>query len=224
MKRLLLATTAALTLTGAFAQNYPTKPVTFVVPFAAGGPTDKVARDLAEAMRKPLGGNIIVENVAGAGGTLGQTKGRQGSARRLHHPARPRGDGHLARPVPQPPVQDPGGLRVPRLDQRSTDDPDRAAHAAGQQLRRAAEVDRREQGQGEPRQRRTGFGLAPVRPAVPIDRQGRHGHGAVQGNGAGDDRPDRRAGGHHVRPDDEHHRRRSKARRSRPMPSPPRSA
>jgi tripartite-type tricarboxylate transporter receptor subunit TctC len=74
MKRLLLATTAALTLTGAFAQNYPTKPVTFVVPFAAGGPTDKVARDLAEAMRKPLGGQIIVENVAGAGGTLGQTK------------------------------------------------------------------------------------------------------------------------------------------------------
>ena len=74
MKRLLLAATAALTLTGAFAQNYPTKPVTFVVPFAAGGPTDKVARDLAEAMRKPLGGNIIVENVAGAGGTLGQTR------------------------------------------------------------------------------------------------------------------------------------------------------
>ena len=74
MKRLLLAATTALTLTGAFAQNYPTKPVTFVVPFAAGGPTDNVARDLAEAMRKPLGGNVIVENVAGAGGTLGQPR------------------------------------------------------------------------------------------------------------------------------------------------------
>jgi tripartite-type tricarboxylate transporter receptor subunit TctC len=45
-----------------------------VVPFADGGPTDKVARDLAEAMRKPLGGQIIIENVAGAGGTLGHTK------------------------------------------------------------------------------------------------------------------------------------------------------
>ncbi|UZG43865.1 tripartite tricarboxylate transporter substrate binding protein BugD [Caldimonas thermodepolymerans] len=75
MKRLLMAAVAAtLTATGAFAQDYPTKPIVFVVPFAAGGPTDKVARDLAEAMRKPLGGQIIIENVAGAGGTLGQTK------------------------------------------------------------------------------------------------------------------------------------------------------
>ncbi|WP_348751491.1 tripartite tricarboxylate transporter substrate-binding protein, partial [uncultured Aquincola sp.] len=56
-----------------FAQ-YPTKPVTIVVPFTAGGPTDKVARDLAEALRKPLGGTIIIENVGGAGGTLGAAK------------------------------------------------------------------------------------------------------------------------------------------------------
>lgn len=75
MKRLLMvAAAAALTATGAIAQEFPSKPVTFVVPFAAGGPTDKVARDLAEAMRKPLNGQIIVENVAGAGGTLGATK------------------------------------------------------------------------------------------------------------------------------------------------------
>jgi tripartite-type tricarboxylate transporter receptor subunit TctC len=80
MKRTLLAAVAAFAVTGALAQNYPTKPVTFVVPFAAGGPTDKVARDLAEAMRKPLGGNIIVENVAGAGGTLGHTKVAKASA------------------------------------------------------------------------------------------------------------------------------------------------
>ncbi|WKB54941.1 tripartite tricarboxylate transporter substrate binding protein BugD [Eleftheria terrae] len=74
MKRLLMAAAAALAVTGAVAQDYPAKPVTFVVPFAAGGPTDKVARDLAEAMRKPLGAQIIIENVGGAGGTLGQTK------------------------------------------------------------------------------------------------------------------------------------------------------
>jgi tripartite-type tricarboxylate transporter receptor subunit TctC len=75
MKRtLMVAAAAALTATGALAQDFPSKPVTFVVPFAAGGPTDKVARDLAEAMRKPLNGQIIVENVAGAGGTLGATK------------------------------------------------------------------------------------------------------------------------------------------------------
>ena len=75
MKRtLMVAAAAALTATGALAQDFPSKPVTFVVPFAAGGPTDKVARDLAEAMRKPLNGQVIVENVAGAGGTLGATK------------------------------------------------------------------------------------------------------------------------------------------------------
>ena len=58
------------------AQEYPgSKPITFVVPFAAGGPTDRVARDLAEAMRKPMGGaNIVVENAAGAGGTIGANK------------------------------------------------------------------------------------------------------------------------------------------------------
>jgi tripartite-type tricarboxylate transporter receptor subunit TctC len=74
MKRMLLAAMAALLAPLAFAE-YPDKPVTIVVPFAAGGPTDKVARDLAEAMRKPLGGQvIIIENVGGAGGTLGATK------------------------------------------------------------------------------------------------------------------------------------------------------
>ncbi|NDY92644.1 tripartite tricarboxylate transporter substrate-binding protein [Ideonella livida] len=54
--------------------EYPEKPVTIIVPFTAGGPTDKVARDLAEALRKPLGGTIVIENVGGAGGTLGATK------------------------------------------------------------------------------------------------------------------------------------------------------
>lgn len=74
MKRVLTAIAMAALACSASAQNYPDKPVTIVVPFAAGGPTDKVARDLAEAMRKPLGGQLIIENVAGAGGTLGHTK------------------------------------------------------------------------------------------------------------------------------------------------------
>ena len=74
MKRLLFAAATALLCTAVWAE-YPDKPVTIVVPFAAGGPTDKVARDLAEAMRKPMGGqSIIIENVGGAGGTLGATK------------------------------------------------------------------------------------------------------------------------------------------------------
>ncbi len=74
MKRLLLAGLALLGF-AAFAQTYPTKPITIVVPFVAGGPTDRVARDLAEAMRKPLGDvSIIIENVLGAGSSIGSNK------------------------------------------------------------------------------------------------------------------------------------------------------
>jgi tripartite-type tricarboxylate transporter receptor subunit TctC len=68
---------ALLTATGVGAQPaFPGgKPISIVVPFAAGGPTDKVARDLAEALRKPLGGaSILVDNAAGAGGTIGANK------------------------------------------------------------------------------------------------------------------------------------------------------
>lgn len=71
-----LAAGAALVLVLplAQAQNYPTKPVSLSVPFAAGGPTDTVARALAASMSKTLGGTIVVENVPGAGGTIAPTK------------------------------------------------------------------------------------------------------------------------------------------------------
>ena len=59
----------------AHAQSYPSRPITLIVPFAAGGPTDKTARDLAEALRKPLGGaTVLVDNAAGAGGSIGANK------------------------------------------------------------------------------------------------------------------------------------------------------
>lgn len=75
MKKLsLVALAVGLTTAGAAWADYPDKPVTIIVPFTAGGPTDKVARDLAEALRKPLGATIVIENVGGAGGTLGATK------------------------------------------------------------------------------------------------------------------------------------------------------
>lgn len=75
MKRLLLLAAAVAAMT-AQAQSFPgSKPITIVVPFAAGGPTDRVARDLAEAMRKPMdGATIVIENVAGAGGTIAGNK------------------------------------------------------------------------------------------------------------------------------------------------------
>lgn len=53
------------------AQAFPTKPITFVVPFAAGGPSDTIARLFAASMSQKIGGQIIVENVAGAGSTVG---------------------------------------------------------------------------------------------------------------------------------------------------------
>jgi tripartite-type tricarboxylate transporter receptor subunit TctC len=69
----ILAAIAALVLTGvsaAGAQEYPTKVITMVVPFAAGGPTDTVARLIAQPMSKTLKQQVIVENVLGAGGTI----------------------------------------------------------------------------------------------------------------------------------------------------------
>lgn len=68
-RRLLLATVAALAL-AAQAQTYPDKPVALVVPFAAGGPTDVVARLIAVPMGRALGQSVVVENTVGAGGTL----------------------------------------------------------------------------------------------------------------------------------------------------------
>nr|WP_267213113.1 tripartite tricarboxylate transporter substrate binding protein BugD [Chelatococcus asaccharovorans] len=62
---------------GSAAAAYPERPITMIVPFAAGGPTDVIARIVAENMSKTLGQQIIVENVAGAGGTTGSTRAAQ---------------------------------------------------------------------------------------------------------------------------------------------------
>ncbi|MDB5318234.1 MAG: hypothetical protein JWO24_4078 [Rhodospirillales bacterium] len=70
---------AALVLLGftapaALAQTFPTRPLSIIVPFAAGGPTDTVSRLVAEAMGRDLAQNVVVENVGGAGGTLGSNR------------------------------------------------------------------------------------------------------------------------------------------------------
>ncbi len=71
MRRVTLAA-AFLAFAGpAFAQDYPSRPITIVVPAAAGGPTDTISRVTAQAMSKVLGQQVLIENVGGAGGTLG---------------------------------------------------------------------------------------------------------------------------------------------------------
>ncbi|MEX2036495.1 MAG: tripartite tricarboxylate transporter substrate binding protein BugD, partial [Xanthobacteraceae bacterium] len=76
MKRLAFSL-ALLTLTGiagASAQTYPTRAVTIIVPFAAGGPADITGRIAADQLSKQLGQQFVVENVGGAGGTTGATR------------------------------------------------------------------------------------------------------------------------------------------------------
>jgi len=64
----LLATLAGIT--GSIAEDYPNRPITMIVPFAAGGPTDVVARIMAEGMRPALGQTIVIENITGAAGSI----------------------------------------------------------------------------------------------------------------------------------------------------------
>ena len=74
IRKLLAAFAALVASTAVLAQDYPNRTITIVVPFAAGGPTDTVTRLVAQSMTKSLGQTVIVENVAGAGGTIGPKK------------------------------------------------------------------------------------------------------------------------------------------------------
>lgn len=78
MKRLVVTLAAALGLAASAAQaqgNYPQRPITLIVPFAAGGPTDVTARIVGDHMSRTLGQPLVIENVTGAGGTTGITRG-----------------------------------------------------------------------------------------------------------------------------------------------------
>jgi tripartite-type tricarboxylate transporter receptor subunit TctC len=74
MKLLVAIALAAVANVAAQAQGYPSKPVTIIVPFAAGGPTDSMARAVSERLRQALGATVIIENVTGAAGTIAVTR------------------------------------------------------------------------------------------------------------------------------------------------------
>jgi hypothetical protein len=82
----LAAVAAALPVVScaAKAQTYPSRPITMVVPFAAGGSTDTIGRVMAERMKSSLGQPVIIEDVTGAGGGYRRWPGRTGSTRRLY--------------------------------------------------------------------------------------------------------------------------------------------
>ena len=80
MKMIAIAMVIALALGGAppgYAQGYPSHPITIIVPFPAGGPTDTLARILSERMRVSLGQPVIIETVTGAGASIGVARAAQ---------------------------------------------------------------------------------------------------------------------------------------------------
>jgi tripartite-type tricarboxylate transporter receptor subunit TctC len=81
---LLLAGLLAVSVAGASAQDYPNRPITVIVPFPAGGPTDAIIRNLGERMRVSLGQPLIVEYVTGAAAPSAQPR-QPRRAVRLHH-------------------------------------------------------------------------------------------------------------------------------------------
>lgn len=71
---------ALLVAASVHAQNWPTRPITWIVPFAAGGPTDALARTIADRVSREVGQSIIIENAPGAGGTIGAGKAARAPA------------------------------------------------------------------------------------------------------------------------------------------------
>ncbi|MWL89425.1 MULTISPECIES: tripartite tricarboxylate transporter substrate binding protein BugD [unclassified Cupriavidus] len=78
--RAALAVVTLAAATSAHAQAWPNKPITWIVPFAAGGPTDALARNIAERVSREVGQSIIIDNSPGAGGTVGATKAARAQA------------------------------------------------------------------------------------------------------------------------------------------------
>ena len=166
-KTTLLGVAAVALLAGAAsAQEYPTGPITIVVPFAAGGPTDTVTRLIAEPMSEALGQQIVVQNVGGAGGTLGATQvahaPADGYTLLLHHIGMSTAPSLYAEPRLRPGRE----LRADRARHRRADDHHRAQGLRADDAGGAGRLREGERRHRHLRQRRHRRGLASLRPAV----------------------------------------------------------
>ena len=165
--RYFLAASLALASGSLLAQAYPNRPVTLVVPFAAGGPTDVVARSLGQAMTRTLGQSVVIENKLGAGGTLAANSvakaAPDGYTVLIHHNGMATAPA-LYRKLPFNPLTDfeyvSQVVDVPMTLLGRKDLPPN-------NLRRADHLRQGERRQAQPGARRPGRGVAPLRHGVP---------------------------------------------------------
>ena len=179
----------------AFAQDYPSRPITIVVPAAAGGPTDTISRVTAQAMSKVLGQQILIENVGGAGGTLGTGRvvraAPDGYTLLIYHVGLATA-ATLYRQLPYDTKQAfaPVGLITDApmtIIARSDFEPNTLSELVSYLKSR---------GKDDHRQCRRRLGSAFVRHAVHVGDQAAAHHRAVSRHRTGDERPDRQADRH----------------------------
>ena len=221
--RYFLAASLALASGSLLAQAYPNRPVTLVVPFAAGGPTDVVARSLGQAMTRTLGQSVVIENKLGAGGTLAADyvakAAPDGYTVLIHHNGMATAPA-LYRKLPFNPLTDfeyvSQVVDVPMTLLGRKDLPPN-------NLGRADHLRQGERRQAQPGACRPGRGVAPLRHGVPPGGRRRAADRALPGHGAGAQRAARRPGRPALRPDDADHpahqgRHRQALRRDDPEP------
>ena len=181
----------------AVAQGYPNRPITLIIPFAAGGPSDTLGRLTADHLGRTLGQQLVIENVGGAGGTVGTERAAKaapdGYTLFQHHTALPAAAALYANLA----LRHRHGLRAARSDQYRPDGAGKPQDA-GRKGRQGA--DRLAQGawrQGNRRSCRRRFELASVRAFADANARYQAIFGSLSRNRPGDDRSrgrtDRRA-------------------------------
>ena len=162
-----LATLPALAWpVGARAQAFPTKPVTIIVPFSAGGPLDTLCRILAEHMQGTLGQAVVIEEVTGAGGAIGITRVARSAADGHTHHLRQPGFAHHARRHAAGLLRPAAGLRAGRdVRHQPAADP-RQKVAGGGKSARVAGLDQGKSRQGHGRRRRLRHDLRTSRRSI----------------------------------------------------------